>query len=609
MYVRPDVVGVDFETRAIGPRPHEYPPVPVGVSVYSPSGKVKMYLSWGHPGANNSTLEKACRVLKDIYQRQAVVFHHAAFDLEVGERWLGLKPPAEWHDTMLLAYLDDPRQGSLSLKPLAHKMLGVEPSEQDRLYRWIVDNVKGASWKNAGAFISEAPMALVAPYAIGDTTRTVRLFYKLHRGVTYDRGMAAAYDRERKLVPVLTKMQQRGILIDTRRLEPAVLEWARRARQLEARIVAKLGGRRKLGPGFKLSSHQQLADALEQAELVEELPLTPKGSKSTSREVLKSCLLDKRLFAQLAERSVLLKYISTYGLPWLEKSIKGYVYPRINQVHGYHDSSRGGGGGTRTGRLSYSEPSLQNIPAPDRRLFPTLPNLRDFIIAEPGCVLNVRDYSQQEFRILAHYEDGILLRAYQADPHLDMHEHAKGLITAIIHKDIKRRSVKDTGFGLIYGMGLKKMARKMEQPLEVAKEIRDAYMKAIPGLASLKRGIEDRCRRGEPIKTWGGREYYVEPPKVVDGDLRTFDYKMINVLIQGSAGDCTKEAMIRADAAGVRLALQVHDELVAQSLKNRQEKDMALLREAMEGVPFDVKMLSDGKYGTRWGTLRDAKEN
>jgi len=203
----------------------------------------------------------------------------------------------------------------------------------------------------------------------------------------------------------------------------------------------------------------------------------------------------------------------------------------------------------------------------------------------------------------------VLLRAYQEDPALDMHEHAKDLIVAIIHKDIKRRPVKDTGFGLIYGMGLKKTAKKMEQPLEVAKEIRDAYMKAIPGLAKLKREIEDRCRRGEPIKTWGGREYYVEPPKMVDGDLRTFDYKMINVLIQGSAGDCTKEAMIRADQAGLKLTLQVHDELVIQSFSGRRVADMGLLREAMEGVPFDVKMLSDGKYGKRWGTLKKVKES
>lgn len=607
MYQKLDIVGVDFETKAIGPRPAAYPPRPVGVSIYDPTNGTKVYLAWGHLSGNNCTEGHVKETLGRLYRDRPIVFHNASFDLEVGARWLKLKEPAEWHDTMLLAFLDDPRQGSLSLKPLADKELGRPPREQNRLNRWIMANIRGATWKTAGAYISEAPAALVAPYAIGDSTRTVQLFHMLHRRVTHDRNMGEAYRRERQLVPVLIEMQAHGILIDVKKLEPDVLEWYQQAKRLERYIIQKLGGKRVLGGEFKLSSHQQLAEALENAELVDELPLTAKGNKSVRRDVLKECLNDKRLFKALAMRSVLLKYITSYGMKWLEHNANGYVYPRINQVHGYHDASRGGGGGARTGRLSYSD-SWQAIPAPDRRLFDELPNLRNYVVAERGSILNVRDYSQQEFRILAHYEDGVLLKAYQDNPHLDMHEHARNLIESIIHKKIKRRPVKDTGFGLIYGMGLKKTAHKMEQPLEVAKEIRDAYMKAIPGLAKLKRNIEDRCRHGEPIRTWGGREYYVESPKVVDGDLRTFDYKMINVLIQGSAADCTKEAMIRAAKAKLHLVLQAHDELVTQSVVDHQDADMESLREAMDSVPFDVKMLSDGKRGKRWGTLKSVKE-
>lgn len=627
----PEVVGVDFETKAIGPRPLEYPPRPVGVAIVDPATRERVYLAWGHPPGlgNNCTAREAAGRLKDLYASRPVVYHNAAFDLEVGAAHLGLPAPREWHDTMLLAFLDDPRQGSLSLKPLAMKELGRPPREQDRLNAWLK-----AHGYRPGADISMGPVALVGPYAIGDDVRTIALFKVLYRRAVLDAGMGEAYDRERRLVPVLNDMQARGVPLDLPRLEREIPVWYARAKELEGYIVRRLGGRKAVGDDFNLGSGQQLADALENAELVTEFVLTAKGNRSTKRENLQQVLDDPKLFRALAERAVLLKYISTYGLKWLPRdepiegwnarprpkgdgpwpgmSHDGRVFPRINQVHGYHDESRGGGGGARTGRLSYSD-SWQAIPKPDRRLYDTLPVLRDFVLAPRGSAFQVRDYDQQEFRILAHYENGPLLARYQADPRIDMHETARQMIEELTGRRWERRPVKDTGFGLLYGMGIKKLARKAGVDEPTARELKAAYLKAVPGLAKLQAELKKRAQRGEPIRTWGGRVYYVEDPKVVDGELRTFDYKMLNVLIQGSAADCTKEAMIRAHAAlgrDERLVLQVHDELMVETDASpaAQARAMRRLREAMESVTFDVAMLSAPSRGRRWGSLKKLKE-
>lgn len=610
-------VAVDFETKGIGPRPHEYPPRPVGVSIVGPG--VKEYLAWGHQGGNTTTVAQAKRRVGDVFRSGApVVFHNEAFDLEVALRWLGLKAPEDHHDTLLLAFLDDPRQGTLSLKPLATKMLGRPPTEQDAVRNWILDHVKGVKAGNWGAHICDAPAALVGRYAIGDADRTLRLFQLLYRRVVTERSMGAAYLRERRVGQVLTGMQERGVRIDVRRLEKDALEWLLRAQKIEKNLIRRFGGARALMKKLdvdvlNLGSPQQLADMLEEGGYVEQFELTTKGNRSTKRESLYRVSSNKGVVDQLAKRALLLKYLSTYATKWLETSVDGLVYPRVNQVYGYHDESRGGGGGARTGRLSYSD-SWQAIPAPNRRPFPDLPNLRDYVVpSAKGRRFNVRDYSQQEFRILAHYEDGPLLAKYQGDPTIDMHDAATALIKEITGMTFDRRPVKDTGFGLLYGMGVKKLARKAKIDEPTAKILKGAYLKAVPGLPRLQREIEQRCRAGEAIRTWGGREYFVEPPKVKDGELRTFEYKMLNVLIQGSAADCTKEAMIRAEEAlqgtGATLTLQIHDELVSDAPAGKAgDRAMARLREAMESVTFDVKMLSDGKIGKTWGTTTKMKE-
>lgn len=616
------IIAVDFETHAIGARPRQYPPEPVGVAVYG-DGYSARYLAWGHPQGNNSTVGEAKKLLKELWRECAVVFHHSAFDCEVGTEWLGLTIPEEYHDTLFLAFLIDPRSEELSLKPLAERYLGIKSKERDALKSWIEENIQIEKGQNWGAYISLAPGELVGRYAVGDVTRTYKLFKVMmkeilrldrqHPPAEGQQSMLIAYRREIALMPVILKMESAGIPINVKRLEKDLPEWGRRKVSIDKWIVRQLGGARqvnkfaKAGEKFNVGSSPQLARALGAAGKVSHWVMTPKGNPSVAKKALEQVVTDKKLLEAIQRRTILETYIDTYGKKWLtHHDAEGCVHPRINQVRN-RESDTAGLAGTRTGRLSYSD-SWHGVPSPDRRPFKDLPNLREYIVPRKGQVILQRDYTQQEFRILAHYEAGPLLARYQKNPFIDMHEEAKNMIKGLTGIEFDRRPVKDTGFGLIYGMGLESLARRMKQDKETAKTLKTAYLQAIPGLPRLIAEIKRRCGRDEPIRTWGGRLYWVEPSKLDEhGNLRNFDYKMVNVLIQGSAADCTKEAMIRTDAAldhDMRLVLQVHDELLGLVYKEHLHRAMKLLREAMESVEFDVLMLSDGKWSAKsWGAV------
>lgn len=619
------IVAVDFETKRIGPRPKEYPPKPVGLALYG-DGVSAMYLSWGHPSGNISSPGEAKGMLRKLYQTHRLVFHNAPFDCEVAYEHLGLPfVPEEYDDTMFLGFLIDPRSTELGLKPLSERWLGIKPRERDKLKEWILLNIKQAKEKDWGAYISQAPAGLVDPYARGDVTRTYKLFKALSKKLDQmdkqyppmegQQSMRQAYQREITLMPTLMKMERRGVKLDIRRLEKDLPKWRNTQKELDKKIIRRLGGARvvsqfaKEGDKFNIGSNHQLANALDEAGKVSHWVETAKGNRSTAKKALETVINDQVLLELIQRRNIYDTYLGTYGNKWLESNTDGFVYPKINQVRNY-EREGAGAAGTRTGRLSYSD-SWQAIPSPDRRPFKDLPNLREYTIPRrKGGVIAVRDYSQQEYRILAHYEAGPLLARYQENPFIDMHEEARQMIYALVHRLYDRRPVKDTGFGQIYGLGLKSLSEKLKISMEETKELRTAYLKAIPGLKKLQEDIKSRCQRGDPIRTWGGRLYWVEPPAFNKkfNKVMSYEYKMLNVLIQGSAADNTKEAMIRTEEAlpeDIQQLLQVHDELSIEAPREKLDKGMRLLRESMESVEFDVKMLTDGKWSPRsWGVVK-----
>jgi DNA polymerase-1 len=191
---------------------------------------------------------------------------------------------------------------------------------------------------------------------------------------------------------------------------------------------------------------------------------------------------------------------------------------------------------------------------------------------------------------------------------MDAHETAMTEINSRLGKDFQRGMIKTINFGLIYGMGIDLMASKAGCTSEESRAAKAAVLSIYPGLKDLQSGLKDLAKAEQPLRTWGGREYHCEPPKLVNGAPRTFEYKMLNVLIQGSAAEQTKQATINYYAnrpEGHQLLLTVHDEMLCLVPDSEIEKGMDYLQSCMEFNPFEIPMLSEGKVSTtNWAELK-----
>jgi DNA polymerase-1 len=616
---------VDFETKEIEGRPN-YPPVPVGVAVRTRQGN-KRYWSWGHPVENNCTKGEARRALLAIW-KEPLLFHHAAFDMEVAVEHLNLPVPNLWDDTLLLAYLHDPRDISLSLKPMADKYLNMPPDEQTRLKEWIIEEYmkprKMKKYSQWGAYIAEAPGKLVGTYAIGDVDRTFKLFNFFYKKVM-DAGMKEAYERERRIIGVKLDMERMGIRVAPK-LKRDYGKWIKARDAVDKSIRRKL----KTGKDFNPNSGPQLADALIKAKKLDRIIKTPTGKVSTKREVLEENCNDKNLIQLLGFNGILGTYIGTFIEPWILsfEANDGKIYPTFNTVRSTDEYGRGGVG-TRTGRFSSSRPNFQNVPADVegsqheeillalqkylRRYDLSFIGLRDYIIPRNGRVFVSRDYSQQELRILGHYEDGELLDQYNANPKMDIHEFIRQLIFRERGILYARKHIKITVFGIVYGMGIAKLAKRMGISREEATKLRIAIKEVIPGIKWLDDELKELCKQEKPMYTWGGRRYYAEEDtwKKVRGEWKRqrWWYKMLNLLIQGSAADATKQGMLNVtdntNPEYTSILVQVHDELLLEVDKDKVAVQDKLIKEAMEDLRFDVPMLTDAKIGaTSWARLK-----
>ena len=226
----------------------------------------------------------------------------------------------------------------------------------------------------------------------------------------------------------------------------------------------------------------------------------------------------------------------------------------------------------------------------------------------PGIFLH-RDFNQQELRLLAHFEEGDLFEQYLADPYVDIHEFVRQLLIQNGHP-YERRKVKTLNFGLIYGKGAGLFAEELEITVNAARTLMGAHKNALPGVKAVFDTIKQLVKDGKPILTYGGREYYVEPPVLFNGRWITWDYKLINYLCQGSAADVTKEAIIRYDDTRKegRFMVSVYDENNISAPPKAAKREMAILREAMESVELDLPLITDGKWGPNWGALETYPE-
>jgi DNA polymerase-1 len=629
----PRPTSVDFETHGIEGRP-SYPPAPVSVSIKKFGQEPKFY-AWGHPTGNNCTQAQAVKALQAVWNhKDGLLFQNGRFDIDVAEVHLGLKVPAwdQIHELMFLLFLDDPHQRTMDLKSTAHRLLGMVPEERDAVADWLVANqpvpgVKispksGSGVKEPfGKYIAWAPGDVVGPYANGDTVRTEALFVHLYEKIV-EQGMLEAYNRERRLTPILLEMERNGIRVDVKRLQADVAAYNAVLERIETWVRLKL----KVNDEVNLDSGQQLIRALDDAGYLDasKMGITKTGLVKSDKAALAAGCTEPQLAAVLKYATQLKTCLRTFMEPWLATALKsgGYIFTTWHQI-------RGGDGGARTGRFS-SSPNFQNMPKEFEAIFwcpenkklpkspfkdlPPLPMCRSYITSwQEGHVLVGRDYSQQEPRILGHFEDGDLQAQYQENPWIDFHDNAKESLERIFKRPFKRKPVKNINLGIIYGQGVGSLAEKNGESVADTKELLAAILAMYPGLDQMRKDMKIRARMKQPIRTWGGRVYYCEPPMIINGRIRTFDYKLVNVLVQGSAADCTKEGMIRfmeyvhrQHNRGWRLILQVHDEIVvsvpAEDLVGAQEA----LQAAMESVEFDVKILSEGAYSfTNWAEMKD----
>jgi len=600
---------IDFETEAID-FGSAVPPKPVGVAIRypDPNGSTK-YIHWGHPDSDPEDWKLADHELTKIWATgKPILCHNAKFDLAVAEAHFGLRWPKKFEDTQVMAYLIDPHSPRLGLKPLAVRYLGIPPDEQDAVHDWVIAEGLTKSRKEAGAFICKVPAEIVAPYAIGDVDRTFAL-WQYFQGVLEEwgtdfkhraPGLIRAYPRELAVSKLCHRLKERGVTLDVEGCRAALEEVTRNQREIEELLYARLGR-------CNLDAGEQVAAALGPF-LEEPLPLTPSGKPCTAAWALDRCVADKNLALQIKYRNQADKICGTYLAPWLQfaECNGGMLHPDWNST------KNEAGFGTKTGRLSCSNPNLTNVPNPfetELEGFPRLPDCRYFILPGKGNVWVCADFSGQELRMLAHYAGGPLQELYRENAKADVHQWAADLT------GMKRKQAKTLGFSIIYASGARAVAENLGVTIDEAymlmRKYRDAMGEEIrnsDGDIEQRTGLYDleaECKGRDLIRTWGGRTIPVEIAK------RDMHYKLLNHLIQGSSADQTKAAALKVDTAAPGwLRLVVHDELDLAVREACVDEAKEILENAMTVWPksgadsFKVPFIIDIKVAERWSEAK-----
>lgn len=641
---------VDFETDAIQPRPL-YPPIPRMVAIKYP-GKKSKFLAWAMPDGNNCTKEQAGRELRDIW-RGEVLFHNAKFDLDVAEVHFGLKPPPwhDIHDTLFSLFLADPHAVDLSLKPSAEKYLGWPAEERDAIADWLRKNGIIQHNEKPGPYICKAPTRLVGPYACGDVERTLALHQLIYEGTPLakvrgdrdwgkptriladgkllDKRMKEAYDRERKLMPHLLKNESEGLRVDCDRLATDLKEYEAALAKAEGWLRKKL-----CDSELNFDDAKAVGDALFKTKIVTNWQWTKGGkNRPPQRSVAKDNLGPERfndplVASALGYRTRLHTVLANSMRPWLASAsaANGIIYTQWNQVR-RHDEGQRKSKGARTGRVTASR--FLNVSKnwlnkgdgfihPKKLKLPDLPLVRKYIYPDKGMDWNHRDTKQQEFRVAAHYEDGPLAEKFRADPNFDIHDGVREVILTLGNEElaaVDRVIIKNFNHGILYFEGVDLLCVKTKMPRDKVIELRNAIKAATPGIQMLVKEVIRRGKCGEPIRTWGGRIYHCEPPAIAKkgprkGEVVTFEYKLFSYLIQGSSADATKEALCRyfETRKNSRLLNTIYDEINICAPKKDLAREDKLLKEAMEGLEFDVPMWTDRKLGPSWGELKKLEE-
>lgn len=421
--------------------------------------------------------------------------------------------------------------------------------------------------------------------------------------------MIEAYKRELRLMPHILKMEQRGINLNGSLLAVDTDHYWGVLDELDDKICEKVGRM------VDVDSNRALADAIEAAGLSKGFATTPTGLRSTSKESLIGAVADPELLGHLLVRGSIATCLRTFMQPWrVQYEAHGRLFMKWNQIRNYSDT------GARTGRIS-SSPNLQNIPVEWEALRAELakieyqvpenllPQVRKYIIPDEGMIFIGRDYSAQEMKLLAHFTNGALLKALQEDPTKDVHLIAAGIA------GITRKVAKTLGFAVLYGAGNGRVAETLGTTVSEATRIKEQYLEALPEIKAFQKELNAIGRSHSYTGTLGGRRYRSQKPAVVKGVFKSFEYKLPNYKIQGSAADQTKEAMIRYAETTLhgQLVLTVHDQLVTQVPDDPASINLerTLFEDAVNGSFQEVlgyKVTSDESIAYNFADLKGTSE-
>lgn len=528
------------------------------------------------------TAQHMVQIFSSIYENDKIlkVGQNLKYDLTVLANY-GIQLKAPLFDTMLAHYLVQPE--------LRHNMDYL--AEIYLNYQTIhIDTLIGPKGKNQKNMADLAP-ADICDYACEDADITLQLMEPLKTEMEKNQLTRVFHEIEMPLMPVLAQMERNGVRLDTEVLSETGEQFRQRMQQLETEIYELAGH------PFTITSPRQVGEVLfDELKLNEKAKKTKSGQYSTGEEVLEAIKHKHPIVEKILAHRALKKLISTYidALPKL-------IYPATGRIHTSFNQAV-----TATGRLSSSNPNLQNIPVrgDDGR------EIRKAFIPEPGCIFFSADYSQIELRIMAHLS---------ADEHLvndfrcgrDIHA---ATASRIFHKTIEevsrdeRRKAKTANFGIIYGISAFGLAERMEVSRTEAKELITNYFDTYPRVKEYMQTSVKRARELGYIVTEFGRRRYLPDITSRNAVVRGYaERNAVNAPIQGTAADIIKIAMVRIaqrfEAEGIqsKMILQVHDELNFSVLPEELDHVKNIVIQEMEGAyTMSVPLLADCGEGKNW---------
>jgi DNA polymerase I-like protein with 3'-5' exonuclease and polymerase domains len=561
------------------------------------------YIPVGHKGGGNLDKRIVSKWLKKVFELPCEkVMHNAQYDAGWIKRE-GFQLNGRIVDTMLIASLLDENRFSYSLNALSFDLLGKTKSEKDLIEaaRTFGLDPKAEMWK--------MPAMYVGPYAEVDAQLALELWNYMRVEVG-KQGLWDIVNLELDLLPCLVDMTYRGVRVDMDKTERTRDALLKREAELHKEI------KRQAGFGVEIWAAQSLSKAFDELGIA--YPKTEKGAPSFTKTFLAE---QQHPFARLIVDA---RNINKTSGTFINNILK--YCNKDGRIHGHINQNRSDQGGTVSGRLSMNNPNLQQIPARDPELGPMI---RSLFLPEEDEQWAAIDFSQQEPRILVHYAHvygksrGIPLQGakdfvqkYNDDPDTDFHTMVADMA------GIGRKQAKTINLGMMYGMGVNKLADQLDIPVEEAKSLINQYHDRVPFVKGLMTGVMNRLNEKDAsgsIRSILGRKCRFdlwEPDSFAMhkalpyrdavkeyGDTtrlkRAFTYKALNRLIQASAADMTKQAMVNVYKTGRIPLIQVHDE-IAMSVKDKNEAiEIAQIMES--AVPLEVPNKCDVEIGPSWG--------